>query len=98
MYFPDWFYKYLEPGEITLLYGGLSEEKEEIIKKMIVGGLWCIQTIPSDRPSMTKVVEMFEGSLHSLQIPPKALLSKRSVKITLPLYHHCQVCRHRGVE
>jgi len=75
MYFPDWFYKYLEPGEITLLYRGVSEEKEEIIKKMIVVGLWCIQTIPSDRPSMTKVVQMFEGSLHSLQIPPKALLS-----------------------
>ncbi|KAJ6936186.1 hypothetical protein NC652_011044 [Populus alba x Populus x berolinensis] len=75
MYFPDWFYKYLEPGEITLLHGGISEEEEEIIKKMILVGLWCIQTIPSDRPSMTKVVEMFEGSLHSLQIPLKPLLS-----------------------
>jgi serine/threonine protein kinase len=82
MYFPDWFYKYLEPGEITLLHGGISEEEEEIIKKMIVVGLWCIQTIPSDRPSMTKVVEMFEGSLHSLQIPLKPLLSspKRSAQ------------------
>ncbi|KAG6777456.1 hypothetical protein POTOM_017279 [Populus tomentosa] len=74
-YFPDWFYKYLEPGEITLLHEGISEEEEEIIKKIIVVGLWCIQTIPSDRPSMTKVVEMFEGSLHSLQIPLKPLLS-----------------------
>ncbi|KAG6779154.1 hypothetical protein POTOM_015525 [Populus tomentosa] len=74
MYFPDWFYKYLEPGEITLLHGGISEEEEEIIKKMILIGLWCIQTIPSDRPSMTKVVEMFEGSLHSLQVPLKPLL------------------------
>jgi serine/threonine protein kinase len=82
MYFPDWFYKYLEPGEITLLHGGISEEEEEIIKKMILVGLWCIQTIPSDRPSMTKVVEMFEGSLHSLQIPLKPLLSspKRSTQ------------------
>ncbi|KAJ6936194.1 hypothetical protein NC652_011048 [Populus alba x Populus x berolinensis] len=75
MYFPDWFYKYLEPGEITLLHEGISEEEEEIIKKMILIGLWCIQTIPSDRPSMTKVVKMFEGSLHSLQIPLKPLLS-----------------------
>ncbi|KAJ6936196.1 hypothetical protein NC652_011049 [Populus alba x Populus x berolinensis] len=82
MYFPDWFYKYLEPGDITLLHGGISEEEEEIIKKMILVGLWCIQTIPSDRPSMTKVVEMFEGSLHSLQIPLKPVLSspKRSAQ------------------
>ncbi|KAF9683964.1 hypothetical protein SADUNF_Sadunf04G0068700 [Salix dunnii] len=35
-----------------------------------------------DRPSMTKVLEMFERSLHSLQIPPKPLLSspKRSAQ------------------
>lgn len=75
MYFPDWFYKYLELGENTSLHAGISEEEEEIIKKMMLIGLWCIQTIPLDRPSMTKVLEMFEGSLHSLQIPPKPLLS-----------------------
>ncbi|XP_061948067.1 LEAF RUST 10 DISEASE-RESISTANCE LOCUS RECEPTOR-LIKE PROTEIN KINASE-like 2.3 isoform X4 [Populus nigra] len=70
MYFPDWFYMYLEPGKISTLHGGITEEEEEIVEKMILVGLWCIQTIPSHRPSMTKVVEMFEGSLQSLQIPP----------------------------
>jgi interleukin-1 receptor-associated kinase 1 len=75
MYFPDWFYMYLEPGKISTLHGGITEEEEEIVEKMILVGLWCIQTIPSHRPSMTKVVEMLEGSLQSLQIPPRPYLS-----------------------
>ncbi|KAL9381258.1 hypothetical protein Peur_026915 [Populus x canadensis] len=75
MYFPDWFYMYLEPGKISTLHGGITEEEEEIVEKMILVGLWCIQTIPSHRPSMTKVVEMFEGSLQSLQIPPRPSFS-----------------------
>ncbi|XP_011014376.1 PREDICTED: probable receptor-like protein kinase At1g67000 [Populus euphratica] len=75
MYFPDWFYMYLEPGKISTLHRGTTEEEEEIVEKMILVGLWCIQTIPSRRPSMTKVVEMFEGSLQSLQIPPRPSFS-----------------------
>ncbi|KAG6743132.1 hypothetical protein POTOM_054078 [Populus tomentosa] len=75
MYFPDWFYMYLEPGKISTLHGGITKEEEEIVEKMILVGLWCIQTIPSHRPSMTKVVEMFEGSLQSLQIPPRPSFS-----------------------
>ncbi|KAG6742000.1 hypothetical protein POTOM_055282 [Populus tomentosa] len=75
MYFPDWFYMYLEPGKISTLHGGTTKEEEEIVEKMILVGLWCIQTIPSHRPSMTKVVEMFEGSLQSLQIPPRPSFS-----------------------
>ncbi|GMY24339.1 PR5-like receptor kinase, partial [Fagus crenata] len=52
----------------------MTEEEEETTRKMILVGLWCIQTNPSDRPSMNKVVEMLKGSLHSLQIPPKPFL------------------------
>ena len=40
----------------------------------VIVNLWCIQTNPSARPSMTKVVQMLEGSLESLQIPPKPFL------------------------
>ncbi|KAG6742001.1 hypothetical protein POTOM_055283 [Populus tomentosa] len=75
LYFPDWFYMYLDPGEISTFHGDTLEEEKEIVKKMILVGLWCIQTMPSHRPSMTKVVEMFEGSLQSLQIPPRPSLS-----------------------
>ncbi|KAG7552054.1 Protein kinase domain [Arabidopsis thaliana x Arabidopsis arenosa] len=74
-YFPDWIYKDLENGDYVKLHGdGLTREEEDIAKKMISVGLWCIQFCPSDRPSMNKVVEMMEGSLDSLSPPPKPLL------------------------
>ncbi|CAE6047441.1 unnamed protein product [Arabidopsis arenosa] len=76
MYFPDWIYKDLEEGEIMSVFADqiIEEEDEKIVKKMVYVGLWCIQTNPSDRPPMSKVVEMLEGSLEALQIPPKPLL------------------------
>ncbi|KDP32996.1 hypothetical protein JCGZ_13027 [Jatropha curcas] len=76
MYFPDELYKYLEPGENSSMNENVIEGDEgEMVRRMIIIGLWCIQTNPSDRPSMTKVIEMLEGSLQSLQIPPKPLFS-----------------------
>ncbi|KAI5684305.1 hypothetical protein M9H77_05533 [Catharanthus roseus] len=51
-----------------------NAEDEEDARKMIMVGLWCIQTKPSDRPSMSKVVEMLEGNIQSLPIPPKHYL------------------------
>lgn len=53
----------------------MTEDDEEIAKKMILVGLWCIQTIPSNQPSIGKVVKMLEGNLESLQIPLKHFLS-----------------------
>ncbi|XP_010435808.1 PREDICTED: probable receptor-like protein kinase At5g39030 [Camelina sativa] len=71
-YFPDWIYKDLEDGEQTWVFGDeITKEEKETAKKMIVVGLWCIQPCPSDRPPMNKVVEMMEGSLDALEIPPK---------------------------
>ncbi|KAM3692973.1 hypothetical protein ACJW31_08G129700 [Castanea mollissima] len=52
----------------------VDEGDEERARKMIIVSLWCIQTNPSNRPSMSRVVEMLEGSLNSLQIPPKPFL------------------------
>ncbi|VYS63117.1 unnamed protein product [Arabidopsis thaliana] len=79
MYFPDWVYEDLERKEtMRLLEDHIIEEEEEekIVKRMTLVGLWCIQTNPSDRPPMRKVVEMLEGSrLEALQVPPKPLLN-----------------------
>ncbi|KAL5573179.1 hypothetical protein UlMin_022776 [Ulmus minor] len=75
IYFPDWVRKHIEEDENLKLDKTMSKEEEEITRKMIIVSLWCIQTIPSDRPSMTKVVEMLEGSLESLQIPSNSLFS-----------------------
>ena len=45
----------------------MNEEEKILARKMIIVSLWCIQTHPSNRPAMTKVVEMLEGSLEALQ-------------------------------
>ena len=75
IYFPSWIYKHLDHAMNLSLHGVTAEEEEEITRKLIVVSLWCIQTNPSDRPSMTKVLEMFQGSLQSLVIPPNPVLS-----------------------
>ncbi|GJN18004.1 hypothetical protein PR202_gb05115 [Eleusine coracana subsp. coracana] len=46
--------------------------KRELVRKMTVVGLWCIQFRPADRPSMSKVLEILERSVVDLQMPPKA--------------------------
>ncbi|XP_059650611.1 PR5-like receptor kinase [Cornus florida] len=75
IYFPHWIYNRVELDEDLGLHGIMNEEENERAKKMIIVGLWCIQTDPSNRPSINKVMEMLEGSLDSLQIPPKPFLS-----------------------
>nr|XP_023916205.1 LEAF RUST 10 DISEASE-RESISTANCE LOCUS RECEPTOR-LIKE PROTEIN KINASE-like 2.1 [Quercus suber] len=74
-YFPDWIYQNLNLGESVESNMVIIEEDEQMKRKMILVGLWCIQTIPTNRPSMTKVVEMLEGNVHSIEIPPKPFLS-----------------------
>ncbi|KAL5761279.1 hypothetical protein ACOSQ2_020117 [Xanthoceras sorbifolium] len=75
IYFPHWIHERLEVDEELGLLGIENEEDKECARKMIIVSLWCIQTNPSSRPAMNRVVEMLEGSLDSLQIPPKAILS-----------------------
>jgi hypothetical protein len=52
-----------------------TEEEKKMIKKMIIVALWCIQMKPSDRPSMNNVIEMLEGEVECLQMPPMPTLS-----------------------
>ncbi|XP_052199480.1 LEAF RUST 10 DISEASE-RESISTANCE LOCUS RECEPTOR-LIKE PROTEIN KINASE-like 2.4 isoform X4 [Diospyros lotus] len=85
MYFPDWKYKHLEKEQEIGHHCITSEEEDEKARKMIIVGLWCIQTDPLNRPSMTKVLEMLEGSLHSLHVPPKPVL----FSINGPVITHC---------
>ncbi|XP_059455083.1 LEAF RUST 10 DISEASE-RESISTANCE LOCUS RECEPTOR-LIKE PROTEIN KINASE-like 2.1 [Corylus avellana] len=75
LFFPHWIYKRLELDEELGLEGVMNEEDQERARKMIIVSLWCIQTDPLNRPPMSKVVNMLEGSLDSLQIPPKPFFS-----------------------
>ncbi|KAI3717524.1 hypothetical protein L1987_69200 [Smallanthus sonchifolius] len=79
IYFPHWIYKKVELHEEQLgLHGIVSDEENGIARKMIIVGLWCIQTNPLSRPTITKVLEMLEGDFASLEIPPKPYISSPS--------------------
>jgi hypothetical protein len=69
-YFPDWIYDHLAQDD-GLQACEVTGEIEEIARKMILIGLWCIQVIPLYRPTITKVLEMFERNLNDLDMPPK---------------------------
>jgi serine/threonine protein kinase len=74
IYFPTWVYDQLNDGKDIEIEDATDEEKK-IGKKMIIVALWCIQMMPSDRPSMNKVVQMLEGEVECLQMPSKPFLS-----------------------
>jgi hypothetical protein len=81
LYFPHWIYKRLELNHDLGLRCIKNEIDEEMVRKMTVVSLWCIQTDPTHRPAMHKVVEMLEGSLQVLEIPPKPFLSSPSTSL-----------------
>ncbi|XP_057720436.1 LEAF RUST 10 DISEASE-RESISTANCE LOCUS RECEPTOR-LIKE PROTEIN KINASE-like 2.1 [Arachis stenosperma] len=73
LYFPFWIYDQLaaEENDEIEMETFVHEERSELAKKMFIIALWCIQLKPSDRPSMNKVVEMLEGDVASIEMPPK---------------------------
>ncbi|KAL5553125.1 hypothetical protein UlMin_040526 [Ulmus minor] len=74
IYFPQWIYERIQLNEELGLERLVDEENNVKVKKMIMVSLWCIQVVPSNRPAMNKVIEMLEGNLESLQVPPKPIL------------------------
>nr|KYP46669.1 putative receptor-like protein kinase At5g39020 family [Cajanus cajan] len=83
VFFPTWIYDQFNKGE-DIEFDDSSEEEKNIVKKMITVALWCIQLKPCDRPSMKKVVEMLEGALEILEMPPKPLLYPHKEPVEVP--------------
>ncbi|KAK2983077.1 hypothetical protein RJ640_006464 [Escallonia rubra] len=77
-YFPSWIFDRLSKGNRIEIQDA-SEEERKMVKKMIIVALWCIQMKPSDRPAMTKVVEMLEGDVELLQMPSELFLHPQEV-------------------
>ncbi|KAG6412949.1 hypothetical protein SASPL_125644 [Salvia splendens] len=78
IYFPHYLYKQLEmnakrDGNLCRTMNE-EDESQHVKRNLTIVGLWCIQTNPKDRPSMTKVVEMLEGKIGTLEVPPKPYL------------------------
>ncbi|RLN22498.1 putative receptor-like protein kinase [Panicum miliaceum] len=74
-YFPHWIYDHYGHGD-GLQACEVSSENEGISRKMSVIGLWCIQILPMHRPTITKVLEMFERGLDELDMPPRQNFSQ----------------------
>jgi hypothetical protein len=59
-----------------------------IVRKMAIVGLWCIQTLPANRPSMSEVIEMLEKNLDELEVPQKPYLSSPQNSTMLSLNYN----------
>ncbi|XP_056159803.1 LEAF RUST 10 DISEASE-RESISTANCE LOCUS RECEPTOR-LIKE PROTEIN KINASE-like 2.1 [Syzygium oleosum] len=72
IYFPLWIYDQLSKEKEVEMEE--VEEEREITRKMVIVALWCIQLMPNDRPSISMVLDMLEGDIDRLRLPPKPLL------------------------
>ncbi|GMI79519.1 hypothetical protein like AT5G38250 [Hibiscus trionum] len=67
-YFASWIYnRYYNEEDIDL--GDVTDDEKITAKKMAMIASWCVQLKPNDRPSMSKVLEMFETDVELLQMP-----------------------------
>ncbi|KAM0822107.1 hypothetical protein ACQ4PT_071720 [Festuca glaucescens] len=74
-YSPDWIYDHFAQDD-RLQACDVTSETEERARKMTFIGLWCVQTLPIYRPTIAKVLEMFERSLDEMKMPPKQNFSE----------------------
>jgi serine/threonine protein kinase len=69
LYFPEWAFNMLENEELQM--GEIEAEDEENGRRLMTKiGLWCIQYNSTDRPSMSRVVQMLEGNGDYVGNPP----------------------------
>lgn len=90
IYYPSWVYDQISKGKDIEIVD-VPEEEFEIVRKMAIVGLWCIQMRPSDRPSMNKVIEMLEAESQSLEIlqslPSIQKIQCLKISKTAPMQH-----------
>nr|XP_048328561.1 PR5-like receptor kinase [Ziziphus jujuba var. spinosa] len=59
IYFRYWICKDIELNKDLRILGVTIEEEKELARKTVLLSFWCIQTIPSDRPPMSKPVDIW---------------------------------------
>ena len=79
---------YVAPEVLNRHFAGVSLKSDVysygmmlLAKRLAIVGLWCIQTFPNDRPTMSRVIDMLEVNINSLEIPPKPLLSSPTTSL-----------------
>ncbi|XP_044355067.1 LEAF RUST 10 DISEASE-RESISTANCEUS RECEPTOR-LIKE PROTEIN KINASE-like 2.1 [Triticum aestivum] len=87
-FFPHWVWDNLA----SELHGSKAKYRtEEIVRRMTLVGLWCIQMNPESRPSMSRVIEMLERSMGELEMPPRPFLFSPVHSTTASSYASVQV-------
>ena len=80
IYFPSWVYDRYHQGD-NIDLGDATEDEKKLVRKMVIVALWCIQMKPIDRPSMSKALEMLEGEVELLEMPPKPTLYSEEMSL-----------------
>ncbi|CAN6714714.1 unnamed protein product [Malus baccata var. baccata] len=83
IYFPSWIYEQLQKG-LSIEIENACESDKKVTKRMLMVALWCIQLKPADRPCMSKAVEMLEGEVEALQMPPKPFFCPQQMPMEDP--------------
>ena len=73
IYFPSWIYNKYDQGE-DIEMGDATEDEKKYIRKMVIVALWCVQMKPVECPSISKALEILEGEVELLEMPPKPTL------------------------
>jgi len=69
-FYTEWAFKQVEKGDFgNLRKESMSEEDQSMAKKLSLVGFWCIQFKASNRPPMSKVIQMLEGDI-DIDTPP----------------------------
>ncbi|CAN6562229.1 unnamed protein product [Malus baccata var. baccata] len=85
IYFPMWVYdQYIVGNDLEM--DNVTEEEKKVIRKMVITALWCIQMKTTDRPSMSKVVEMLGGDVECLEMPLKPSLCPQETHVTVVIF------------
>jgi serine/threonine protein kinase len=88
VYFLEWIYNFLEQKEDIRIFVE-DDGDAKIVKKLAIVGLWCIQWHPIDRPSMKAVVQMLEGKVDKLTMPPNPFVhvGPKKINANIPTKH-----------
>ncbi|XP_023900083.1 rust resistance kinase Lr10 [Quercus suber] len=62
---PRWTWDMFDNSELAVMMSlcGIEEKDKEKAERVIMVALWCVQYSPDDRPLMSTVVKMLEGSM-----------------------------------
>ncbi|KAK1663883.1 hypothetical protein QYE76_052042 [Lolium multiflorum] len=75
VYIPEWIYEKMNTEQELEPTREMAQDEKEVVRKLAIVALWCIQWNPKNRPSMPKVLNMLTGSLMDLTMPPKPFVS-----------------------